>query len=174
MPSTHQEPSREHLEELSRILDRNIQWIASADTKATTLFAVASAMLATLAAILPNSENFTTSGIISSLFAVVPLLYSIFEILRANFPRLDGPRGSLIYFGGIATHDEEQYRKKLMSCSLSELMDDYARQCYRNAEIACKKYSSIKNSTIALFISIIPWLIAIWILFNHQVHASST
>lgn len=154
--------NQERLDLLDRILTKNLAWISAADAKGTQLFAVNSAMLAVMAAITPKAADWTTIAVVFSVFASVALITSICLIVAATFPRLEGPRNSLIYFGGIASHDEDQYVKKIMSGISEELLEDIARQCHRNAEIAKQKYSHVRRSVTATFISLPIWLIAVW------------
>ncbi len=128
--------------------------------------AYASAMLATMAAILPTTPNMSVLALFTFILALLPLCYSIIQILITNFPRLEGPKGSLIYFGGIVANEEITYQEALLNYKTSDLLDDYARQCYRNAEIASAKFKAVKHSSIALFISFIPWLTTICLFFN--------
>lgn len=153
------------LDLLDRILSKNLAWISAADTKGTLLFAVDSAMLAVLAALVPPINVWTTGAVVAAAIAILFQMASIAFIVVAMFPRLNGPRGSLIYFGGIASHDEADYVRKIMDNPIEEVITDFARQCHRNAEIAKTKYDMVRRGVISGFLALPFWLAAIWLLY---------
>lgn len=157
--------NNEKLELLDRILERNLNWISSADSKGTQLFAVNSAMLAVLAALVPKMDAWTISASVFAVLSFVALSTSIVFVACANFPRLDGPRNSLMFFGGIAGHEEDKYIEKIMKGVTEELLEDWASQCHRNAEIALQKYQFIKKASIFQFVALPLWLVAIWLMY---------
>jgi hypothetical protein len=150
---------------LNKILDRNLYWIGAADTKATLLFAIMSAMLAVLVALVPCKNQWTFISTICFSISALILLAGIAFIIFASFPRLKGPRNSLVYFGGIASHDENHYIQKVIVGLTDEFLIDLAKQCHRNAEIAKSKYECIRYANISLFASLVFWLISIAILY---------
>ncbi len=156
----------DRLDLLDRILSRNIQWIGSADSKAVFLFAVDSAMLGVLATLIPSMRAWTiASGIVTSIASLL-LLSSVICVVFVNFPRLHGPRNSLVYFGGISAYDESKYVEKVLQGVSEELLQDFARQCHRNAEISQVKYKFIKNATIFAFVAFPFWIVAISLLYQ--------
>jgi hypothetical protein len=72
----------------------------------------------------------------------------------------------LIYFGGIAKRKEQQYKKEIEDLTEEKYMEDLISQCYRNAEIAAKKYSLIQNSLACLFTASLPWMTSIYFLYT--------
>ena len=42
---------------------------------------------------------------------------------------------------------------------------DLVAQCHRNAEIADKKFESIQRSMVALYLAVIPWGLAVFLLY---------
>lgn len=153
------------LDLLDRILTKNLSWISSADTKGTILFAVDSAMLAVMAALVPSFGLWNIPAAIFSALALICLGASVIFIVAASFPQLGGPRNSLVYFGGIASHDENQYVQKIMNGITEELLVDFARQCHRNAEIAKAKYGLLKKASVCMFLALPIWLIAVWLMY---------
>lgn len=156
---------KDKLDLLDRILTKNLAWINSVDTKGTLLFAINSAMLAAIAAIVPASNAWTIGAAIFSAIAALALAASVGFIVIAAFPRLDGPRNSLIYFGGIASHDEQQYLTKILAGVTEDILADFARQCHRNAEIAKGKYDLVRKAMVCTFLSLPFWLVAIWLIY---------
>src|SRR5688500_6264387 len=124
---------------LDLILTKNLIWIGNADTKATILFGVNSAMLGVLAALIPLPNQWTSPAIIFATISAVLLIVSIVFLVFVAFPRLKGPEKSLIYFGGIASYDQKKYVEVILKGVTKEFMVDFAKQCHRNAEIAKAK-----------------------------------
>lgn len=153
------------LDLLDKILSRNLTWVANADSKGTLLFGIDSAMLAVLVALVPGSDAWTTSAAIVATLTALPLAASVGFIAFGLFPRIDGPRNSLVYFGGIASHDENQYVRKVIDGITPELLEDFARQCHRNAEIAKAKYGHVRSAVILTFLALPFWLVAIWLMY---------
>lgn len=150
---------------LDKILTKNLAWISSADTKGTLLFAVNSAMLAVMAALVPTVNAWNIGAAIAASVALIALGASVAFIVAATFPRLGGPRNSLIYFGGIASHDEEQYMRKILDGVTEDLLADFARQCHRNAEIAKAKYDMVRRAVTCTFLALPAWLVAVWLMY---------
>lgn len=153
------------LDLLDRILTKNLTWINGADAKGTLLFAVDSAMLAVMAALVPSMNLWNISTAIFAVLVLICLSVSVIFIVAASFPRLDGPRNSLIYFGGIAAHDENQYVQKILDGVTEDLLVDFARQCHRNAEIAKTKYDMLKKAIVCTFLALPVWLASVWLMY---------
>lgn len=153
------------LDIIDRILSKNIAWIAAADTKATLTFTVISAMLAVVAALIPPTDAWTIWSGIAIAGAVLFQGTSLVNIVLAMFPQLAGPRGSIVFFGGIASHDEQQYVQKIKNSSVEDLVEDFARQCHRNAEIAQLKFGRVRYAVLSGFISLPFWLAATGLLY---------
>ena len=154
------------LDLLDKVLARNVAWIRSADTKATLLLAVNTAMLGVLAALVPATNTWTAYSTLSAAIATIALLTSGGFLVAASFPRLGGPRGSLVYFEGIASHDINEYVTKMVSAESADILADFAKQCHRNAEIAKAKFKHIRSATICVLLSVAPWLVAISLLYH--------
>lgn len=150
---------------LFKILETNLSWISGADSKGAILFTIFSAMLAVTAAMVPPISKWGILNSIISILAIIILLTGIIFVVLSQFPRLKGPRNSLIYFGGISSHDEQDYVDKITNANPNDLVKDLARQCHRNAEIAKSKYAFIKMATICLISSAPFWLLSIWLLY---------
>ena len=157
---------QDNLDLLDRILTKNLTWIGGADTKGTILFGINSAMLGVLAALVPSVDAWSIPAAVFAALAALSLASSTIFVVCAAFPRLKGPRTSLVYFGGIASHDEEQYVSKILDGVTHEILTDFARQCHRNAEIAKTKYDLISKAVVCTFLALIPWLVAIWLMYQ--------
>jgi hypothetical protein len=150
------------------VLERNLMWVAAADSKVGPVLALDTAMLGVLAALAPSPSSWDIVQAGTGGVAVVLLLASTACVAFAVFPRLEGPKGSRIFFGGIAAQGRADYVKSMLAAQPGELLEDIAHQCHRNAEIARSKYYNLRWSMILLFASILPWLIAVALLYNSQ------
>jgi hypothetical protein len=148
--------------ELARLLD----WVRAVDAKVPVLTAISCAIVASVATIAPTADKLTlpTLGVIAA--GVVPQFVSLAYCALATFPQTKGPTGSLIFFGGIAERSAEQYRKEVDALTPSKYLADLTAQCHRNAEIARNKYRRVRLATAWLFAGILPWMLAIYILYQ--------
>lgn len=153
-------------EMFDRILARNLSWVAAADAKIAPILAISTAMLGALAALIPRSSGWTIPSAILTAFATTLLVGTIVCLIAASFPRLKGPRGSLVYFGGIAAHSPDSYASELLKGITDDLLKDYALQCHRNAEIARSKYANIRWAMILLYSSVVPFVIDVFLLYQ--------
>jgi hypothetical protein len=78
---------------------------------------------------------------------------------------MKGPQDSLIYFKGIASKDKKVFQEEVYSLEEIEYLNDLSSQCHRNAEIATIKFRWVTRAMITLYISITPWLFAIYFLY---------
>ena len=150
---------------LESSLARNLSWVAAADSKVSSIFAIDMAMLGVWCALAPKVNEWAVFTAVLSAFAVLALLASIISLALVAFPRLDGPKGSAVFFGGIAQHSEEAFLKKIKQGISEEILDDLARQTYRNAQIAKEKYSCVRWAMIFMFASVPFWLTSIAVLY---------
>lgn len=158
-------------EEINRIdileknLARLLQWINGIDAKMSAILAIDTSMLAILAAVTAQLKAWTGLMTIYVLVIFILLLVTLVCLCCATFPQTRGPLSSLLFFEGIVhKKKEEDYLSEIQKVSYERYLEDLARQCYRNAEIASSKYRYIKYALIFLFVSIIPWLLLMYIL----------
>lgn len=150
------------------ILARNIAWIASADSKAAAVFGFDAAMLGVLAALTPSAERWTVPTALAAGFSALTLIASLACLGMSTFPRLTGPKGSIIFFGTACALRPKEFSDRVKKGITDELVDDVAEQAYRNAEIATGKFQCLKYAQILLFVSVIPWLLAVYLLYLHR------
>jgi len=160
------EDEKAQLDLLDRILGRNLNWVASADAKVTPMLAINTAMLGVIAALVPKATDWTVLSGIATAIATLSLFGGVVFLVLATFPRLNGPRSSLLFFGGIASYEEEQYLEKILQGITPDLLKDYARQCHRNAEIAQQKYRFIKYAMVCTFFSVPAWVLSVALLYQ--------
>ena len=156
----------ERLALLDRALSLNLAWIGAADAKVAPLLAIATAMLGVLAALAPKSSGWLTIPAIIAAIASGLLIVSLGCLVTAVFPRLTGPKGSVIFFGGIASFDQNKYLARVQSITADDLLEDSASQVHRNAQIAQSKFVCVKWAFILLFVAIPFWLVAVGLLYG--------
>lgn len=154
------------LDLLDRILGRNLQWVSAADSKVAPILALDTGMLGVIAALFPKPSAWSAAQVAATSIATALLLTSMIAVASAVFPRLEGPKGSKVFFGGVAQTDRDVYVTSILAGITSDLLQDFAKQCHRNAEIAETKFHYIRWAMILLFCSIVPWLIAVGLLYN--------
>ena len=154
------------IESLESSLDRLLVWIQAADTKGTIILAMDTGMLGVLSSCVPVASRL---GFWSGAFAVVAtalLVSSGIQICWVTVPRVDGPRRSMIFFGGIAEYEREEFVRCVRARRDDEYINDLALQIHRNGEIAKLKYRHVASAMALLQWSITPWLVGVYLLYR--------
>ena len=155
------------LDVAERALARNLSWIGAADSKIPAVFAVDTAMLGVMAAVVPSEMSRAGTVVVAiALAAAALLLVSVVMLAVAAFPRLAGPKGSVVYFGGVVALPEQEYVERITNGPTAALLKDVAQQAYRNAEIASHKYRAVTWAMRLLFAGMLPWLAAIALVYG--------
>lgn len=154
------------IDRFEKILSLQLEWVRAADSKVAPLFAINIAMLGLLTALIKLLPVWTIAAAVLSSITTILLVMSMFFLALTMFPRLIGPKDSNIFFGGISKQSEEKYLLDISSISDDEFQKDILRQVYRNAEIANAKYANLRLAFIFTFVSTIPWLIAVYVLYR--------
>jgi|GEM_PF-566360 len=163
-----QDPSSASISRSEAQLARLLDWVRAAESRLTFVLPLSTAMLGALAVLAPAPSKWTVLGGIACAFAAFFLLLCIVCAALASFPRITGPKGSLIYFGGITTLDLNQYESAVKSMTPETYLADLIGQCHRNAQIAERKYAWLHRSMICLFIAALPWVISLLILYSQK------
>lgn len=148
-------------------LGRQLQWISWSDTKSAFIFTLVAAMVGVLATVAPDrAAEWSTLQSISASFSVAASAAAFVFLSLAAFPRTSGPKGSLVYCGGIAQREIHQFCSEISSVVQAEYVQDLASQCHRNAVIASEKFAWVRRAMIALYLAIAPWFVALWLLYS--------
>ncbi len=148
------------------VLSLQLNWIKSADNKIPPIFAINTAMLGVIAALIPDINSWDINSAIFTSMSIVPIVGSIICLALTAFPRLSGPKDSVVFFSGITSRTEDTYITEISDLTVEVLNKDMLQQIYRNAEIAKSKYTYIKKSMILSFSSIPLWFISVWYLYS--------
>lgn len=151
---------------LETSLARLLSWIGAAEARISLVLGLDTAMLGAIAVFAPSPKLWTVAASSFAAVAVTSLVLSLAALAFASFPRTDGPKKSLIYFGGIVSRDSDQFLVDMRTLSASQHIEDLCRQCHRNAEIAEAKFGWVKRAQIVLFLAIAPWGVALFLLYQ--------
>lgn len=146
------------------VLDKQLGWIAAADAKIAVIVALDTAVFAALATAYAATKNPTAWASLASLATGALLVIALACAAISLFPRTDGPKQSLIFFGPVATEAYSDYIAALSDATLDKLHEDIAAQIHRNAEIAMLKHTWVRKSMRWSFLASAPWVIAIYLL----------
>lgn len=152
------------IERAENTLSRLLEWIRAVDSKVPVVMAIATGMLGVIAATAPAPKELTSSAFAWIVVGAAPLAVSLALCAKATFPQVDGPPGSLIYFGGIAAKPQRSYLQAALERTDQGYLEDLLGQCHRNAEIAKGKYDSVRFALIWLLAGIPAWLAALYAL----------
>jgi Pycsar effector protein len=147
--------------QLEYILDKQLNWIAAADSRLSLVLPLSTAMLGALAVYAPKPSTWILAAGIPAAFALFFLTLSIIFCAVASFPRTSGTKGSLIFFEGINSRDLTQFKATIMSAKEIDFQDDLLQQCHINAQIASAKFTWVKRGMCSLLIAMLPWAFAI-------------
>jgi hypothetical protein len=152
---------------LEKSLNRQLDWVKSADTKAAFSFAMNTAMLGVLAAMAPkHAASWTTLQAVFASFAAFFGFISLASLSVAAYPRTQGPKQSLIFSAGIAQRSTDQFKQAMVVLDEDAYITDLAEQCHRNAEIAITKFSWVQRAVFCMYVAVVPWAVALWLLYN--------
>lgn len=153
------------------VLERNLGWIAAAETKVGVVVAIDTAMLGALGAAFSSAETAVRTQHWAFLFTLASAMLlgaGLTCAAMAVIPRVTGPRKSLLFFGPIATSTAGDYFNSFKSASYDELLEDWTSQIHRNAQIAGDKFKWVRLAMLGSFIAILPWFSAIVSLLHKQ------
>ncbi|MET3441373.1 hypothetical protein ABIC94_002131 [Variovorax paradoxus] len=150
------------------IFERHLAWIAAAEVKVGVVVAIDTALIGGLAAAFSTSDldARTAWTYLWTLSAAGMAVLGIFCAAMAVLPRTNGPKSSLLFFGRVLELDLAEYQEKIRTVSPTDLLDDYAAQIHRNAEIAGYKYGWVTKSIRWSFACAIPWAAAVGLLIK--------
>lgn len=149
-------------EQLQYILDKQLEWISAADSRLALVLPLSTAMLGALAAYATTPSAWTLMSGIPAAFAIFFLSMSIVFCACASFPRTDGTKGSLVFFGGIVSRDVAQFRSAVKAAQKNDFYEDLVGQCHINAQIAATKFTWVKRGMASMLAAMLPWALAIY------------
>lgn len=161
---------KERLKTAQWVLERNLAWIAAAEVKVSVIVAIDTAMLGGLGAAFSAAGGAarTAWAWLFTIGAVVALGSGLFCAAMAVLPRVNGPAKSLLFFGRVGSCADVEYIENLKKATDEDLLEDWAAQIHRNAQIACDKFAWVRKSMWWSFLSVMPWFPAIMALLDRK------
>ncbi len=159
--------TKDRLTTVQWILERNLAWITAADAKVAFIVTINVAMLGGLSGTFGWSDAQRTSWAYVACVAAAVLSGSgVFCAAMAMFPRTDGPKHSLLFSVPVAGMTLPDYQAALKDRSDEQLLDDWAGQVHRNAEIAKSKFEWVRVAMIWSFLGVPAWIVAIGVMLS--------
>ena len=152
------------LQTIQWMIERQLAWIAAADSKIAVVIAIDTAMMAALAAAYTSAKVIVPWAVAMSICAALLMVVAMACAAMSLLPRTSGPQSSLLFFGTVAQSPAADYVAKVNSASNDELLADFALQAHRNAEIAAAKHRWVRRSVFWSFLAAIPWTFAVGLL----------
>ena len=168
-------------EDAINTIDRNINWINSADNKSSILLGVFSFVFSNLIINfdLDKIQQMFYSGnsdvwfraLLLTLFLIAlwitilatPILL-ILVILSRTKSSMDKPKKNLSFFSDIATQKYDDFRNLVSEISEDEVMDDLISQVYITSKITSIKYKFLHLGYTSFIIYFICTFIYIWLI----------
>lgn len=153
-----------------KVLQRHLDWVKAAETKAQICIPINLAMIGALLALTPgyklvhpgHFQNLAMGIVLPSL----SLVFIFFTFIPQKKPA-QGTKPSLIFWGGITKYETEpQYVGELRQRTSETYLADLNTQVYVNARIAKRKYDRVHWAMNLLFAGLVPWLAAAFLLYR--------
>lgn len=146
-------------------LERQLTWIAAADAKVGVVIALHVAMVSGLGAAYTsaNADRSAWVNVMTGAYAFF-VVSSVICAVLALWPRTDGPKSSMVYFGCVAKGGCDHYVEDFREKDEAYFLADLAEQAHRNAEIAQAKISHVGWAMKVAFVGAIFWLVAVSLL----------
>lgn len=155
--------SLDRLQTAQWVFERQLGWIAAAEVKVGVVVTLDTAMLGGLGAVFSATEVTarTDWAVLFTMTAAILLAIGLLCAAMAVLPRVNGPAKSLLFFGRIEARAQADFISDFNSASAQELVNDWAAQIHRNAQIACTKFKHVRLGMIWSFLAILPWFAGI-------------
>ncbi len=146
-------------------LERQLTWIAAADAKVGVVIALHVAMVGGLGAAYTaaNADRSAWVNVMTAGYAFF-VVWSVICAVMALWPRTDGPKSSMVYFGCVAKSRCDQYVEDFGKKDEAYFLADLAEQTHRNAQIAQAKIAHVGQAMKVAFASAPFWLVAVALL----------
>lgn len=148
-------------ERLEASLGRQLSWVAATESRITLIVPLSTALFGTLAI---KYSSFSSAPCLFQVGAWIALALLSAAVVCASiaiFPRTKGPKGSLIFFGGIANQPLDSFSRNIENTSEDVYRRDLAEQIHINARIAATKFSWIRRSIFFMLLALLPWSLSV-------------
>jgi len=158
--------TRDRIRLMEISMERLLKTNYGADTKVATLVGMNTTMLAVLAALVTRQDFVSVwlGGL--AILAALGLLFGLLFLSLSSFPRTSRPARSVVFFGAISAVDTATYAERVKAITDEEYLDDLLDQCHRTSAIATQKFRWIRRAQMAWYVSILPWLMTVYLLYQ--------
>lgn len=150
-------------------LERQIEWVGKHDAKTSFVAGVAIAMLG-VAANLDYSTLHCQSYTFVIILIFLLLGLSLVYVYLSQFPKVQSPNHSLLFFGTIASRESNKFQTDFKNMDEEKYLEDLLHQTHVNASIVKKKFEYLKLALIFLLLAVIPWSVMIYKVKNQNNH----
>lgn len=167
-PSSHSdfldtmEDLKKRIQRQEKILDRQLDWIRAADAKIPPMAVLSAAMAASVAAVAPQSPQWTWYLYVGLGAFAGLLIMSLTCLICSALPRTK-MANSVIYFRGISDTGQEAYKMAMENLSEESYFHDLIKQSYLNSGIASTKYRFMQVAMVAGILAIVPWAVTFYL-----------
>lgn len=160
------------IELYEKSLERMLAWVQASESRLGIIVPTATSMLGVMSGLAGFARSFNWLLYFALILSVIFLILSLVFAFFAVYPRVNGPKDSLIFFGKVKMLSVEDFRLKMDSASESSYAEDLLRQIHVNAQIADEKYSWIRRSMSCLMFAAVPWMVVVYLIFDLNYGAS--
>ncbi len=155
------------------ILNLQLHWISTADSKVIPIFALNTGILGIVAATAPPLDlmgifDFGATAITAG-FAFASIWFLLQTLLpntREATDEDDHVVSSDVFFLGITSRSIIEYEDQLVELTEESLTRDIARQIHRNAEIAAAKHANVQKGTKLAMTAAGCWLVFLYLVLE--------
>ena len=136
---------------------RQLEWITKTDTRCNIVIAILVGMVGFLANIINGSILWSWYIISTFIVFSISAVATIFVIILSQYPKIESPNMSLIYFNTIASLKNPDFVNGFKNLTDEEYLEDLLFQTHINANIVSRKINLIGISIKILCVSISFW-----------------
>ena len=108
-----------------------------------------------------NLDQWNVSAVVTGMLAGALVGKSLYFIVRSQFPHLNAPNDSLIFFVTVASRPRTTFMNEFREMTDEKYLEDLLHQCHVNADILTKKFNAMKGAFFSMIASVAPWLITL-------------
>jgi hypothetical protein len=153
------------MDRIEQNLQRQLEWIKTADSKVAPLYTINVAMLGLLATLIKVTSDWGCIKYSLTAATIIVLSVSLICLTKTLFPKLNGPSNSLVFFGEISKLNIKDFSERISAQTDDEYSFDVINQIHRNAQIASEKYATVKYAFISTLVATPLWLITVFSLY---------
>jgi hypothetical protein len=144
-------------------LQRKLDWVGRHDSKIVFVTGIIIAMLGLLASACSKIDTWTFLLYLIFGVTALTLFVSLFFIYKSQYPKTFSTNNSLNYFGTIADMKFDEFKRRTKQATDEDYLEDLLCQIHTNSQILKLKFRFLKVSLILLGISVIPWMVCLYL-----------